>query len=46
MTRSVEDAALMMRTASRPDGRDPMSLPYQDLPWLDLGIDVRGLRLG
>jgi aspartyl-tRNA(Asn)/glutamyl-tRNA(Gln) amidotransferase subunit A len=46
MTRSVEDAALMMRTVSRPDGRDPMSLPYQDLPWLDLGTNPRGLRLG
>ena len=29
-----------------PGRRDPMSLPYQDLPWLDLGIDVKGLRLG
>ena len=27
----------MMRTLSRPDTRDTMSLPYQDLPWLDLG---------
>ena len=23
-----------------------MSLPYQDLPWLDLGIDIKGLRIG
>ena len=23
-----------------------MSLPYQDLPWLDLGIDIEGLRIG
>ena len=46
MTRSVEDAALMMRTLSRPDDRDVMSLPFQDLPWLDLDVDVRGLRLG
>jgi aspartyl-tRNA(Asn)/glutamyl-tRNA(Gln) amidotransferase subunit A len=46
MTRCVEDAALMIRTVSRPDERDPMSLPYQDLPWLDLRLNVRGLRLG
>ena len=46
MTRTVEDAALMMRSLSRPDVRDTMSLPPQDLPWLDLGIEVRGLRLG
>ena len=46
MTRTVRDAALMMKSLSRPDARDPMSLPYQDLPWLDLSIDIRGLRIG
>jgi Asp-tRNA(Asn)/Glu-tRNA(Gln) amidotransferase A subunit family amidase len=46
MTRHVEDAALMMRELSRPDWRDHMSLPHQDLPWLDLRIEVRGLRIG
>jgi len=46
MTRTVRDAALMMTSLTRPDHRDPMSLPYQDLPWLDLAIDVRGLRIG
>ncbi|MBM6594284.1 amidase [Microvirga pudoricolor] len=46
MTRTVEDSALMMRSLSRPDWRDTMSLPPQDLPWLDLGIDVKGLRIG
>ncbi|WP_404809928.1 amidase [Microvirga lenta] len=46
MTRTVRDAALMMRSLTRPDARDAMSLPYQDLPWLDLDIDVRGLRIG
>lgn len=46
MTRTVRDAALMMRSLSRPDVRDPMSLPYQDLPWLDLGIEVKGLKIG
>jgi aspartyl-tRNA(Asn)/glutamyl-tRNA(Gln) amidotransferase subunit A len=46
MTRTVRDAALMMRSLSRPDVRDAMSLPAQDLPWLDLNIDVKGLRIG
>jgi aspartyl-tRNA(Asn)/glutamyl-tRNA(Gln) amidotransferase subunit A len=46
MTRTVRDAALMMRSLSRPDVRDAMSLPYQDLPWLDLDIDIRGLKVG
>ncbi|MBD2749050.1 amidase [Microvirga sp. BT688] len=46
MTRTVRDAALMMTSLTRPDVRDAMSLPYQDLPWLDLGIDLKGLRIG
>lgn len=46
MTRSVRDAALMMTSLTRPDLRDPMSLPYQKLPWLDLDIDIKGLRIG
>jgi Asp-tRNA(Asn)/Glu-tRNA(Gln) amidotransferase A subunit family amidase len=46
MTRNVADAALMMATISRADARDFMSLPPQDLPWLSLDLDVRGLRLG
>ncbi|WP_249688683.1 amidase [Microvirga sp. 3-52] len=46
MTRTVRDAALMMKSLTRPDMRDPMSLPYQDLPWLDLDIDIKGLKIG
>lgn len=46
MTRTVRDAALMMQSLVRPDPRDPMSLPYQDLPWLDLNIELKGLRIG
>ncbi|WP_062191256.1 amidase [Caldimonas taiwanensis] len=46
MTRSVTDAALMMGPLSRPDARDHMSLPWQDLAWLDLDRDLKGLRLG
>ena len=46
MTRSVEDSALMMSVLSRPDERDHMSLPPADLPWQNLDIDVKGLRVG
>jgi len=46
MTRTVRDAALMMREISKPDERDTTSLPYQELPWLDLHAEVKGLRIG
>lgn len=46
MTRTVADAALAMRVLSRPDWRDGMSLPHQDIAWLDLDRDVKGLRIG
>ena len=46
MTRTVRDAALLMRELSRPDWRDTMSLPYQDIAWLDLERDPKGLRIG
>jgi Asp-tRNA(Asn)/Glu-tRNA(Gln) amidotransferase A subunit family amidase len=46
MTRSVADAALMMGPLTRPDWRDTMSLPFQNIAWGELDMDVRGLRLG
>ncbi len=49
MTRSVIDAALMMAALSKPDWRDTMSLPAQDLAWTDLTrrvVGLRGLRIG
>jgi aspartyl-tRNA(Asn)/glutamyl-tRNA(Gln) amidotransferase subunit A len=46
MARTVEDGALMMRELSKPDSRDTMSLPYSEQPWLDLDVEVRGLRIG
>ena len=46
MTRTVEDAALMMATLSRPDWRDATSLPPADIDWMNLSADVRGLRIG
>ncbi len=49
MTRTVDDAAWMMRVLCLPDARDSMCLPYQDIPWdnFDAGIQkLRGLRIG
>ena len=47
MTRTVADAALMMRELSRPDWRDATSLPPQtDIDWLDLRREIKGLKLG
>ena len=36
MTRTVTDAAMLMRVLSRPDARDTTSLPPQDIDWTAL----------
>jgi aspartyl-tRNA(Asn)/glutamyl-tRNA(Gln) amidotransferase subunit A len=46
MTRTVADAALAMSVLTRPDVRDTMSLPYQDIAWDQLDIELRGLKIG
>src|SRR5258706_1765845 len=46
MTRTVADTALMMGVLSRPDTRDPTSLPWQEIAWSALERDLRGLRIG
>ncbi len=46
MTRTVEDAALFMSVLSKPDFRDPMSLPPADIAWMDLERPLRGVRFG
>jgi len=46
MTRTVADAALMMGVLSRPDARDTMSLPWQDIAWQQLHREATGLRIG
>jgi aspartyl-tRNA(Asn)/glutamyl-tRNA(Gln) amidotransferase subunit A len=46
MTRTVDDNALMMSVLSRPDHRDGMSLPVQDIDWTNLAVNLRGLRIG
>ncbi len=49
MTRSVGDAALMMRALSWPDGRDSMSLPFAAIDWgnWDTPLSLlQGVRIG
>ena len=46
MTRSVDDAALMMATLSRPDARDYTSLPPEALDWRIAPARLDGLRIG
>ncbi len=46
MTRHVADSALMMATLSKPDARDYMSLPPQELDWPTKPANLRGLRIG
>src|SRR6266481_4645453 len=46
MTRTVDDAALMMSVLSRPDRRDGMSLPPDSINWKALDKSSRKLRIG
>jgi aspartyl-tRNA(Asn)/glutamyl-tRNA(Gln) amidotransferase subunit A len=46
MTRTVDDAALMMSVLSKPDRRDGMSLPPNDIHWKALDLPPRKLRIG
>ncbi|MBR0937382.1 amidase [Bradyrhizobium jicamae] len=46
MTRTVDDAALMMSVLSRPDRRDGMSLPALEVNWKAPEKSPRKLRIG
>ncbi len=46
MTRTVTDSALMMAALASPDWRDTMSLPAQDIEWMNLDRELKGLRIG
>lgn len=46
ITRSAEDAALLLSVISQPDPRDWTSLPPERLALDDLSVDVSGLRVG
>src|SRR5213592_4230232 len=45
LARTVDDAALMMSVLSRPDRRDGMSLPPNDINWKALDKPLRKLRI-
>ena len=46
MTRNVDDAALMMSVLSKPDPRDGMSLPPDDINWQALDLPPAKRRIG
>src|SRR3954451_3249049 len=46
MTRTVDDAALMMSVLSRPDRRDGMCLPPDNINWKALEKSPRKMRIG
>ena len=46
LTRSVDDAALMMATLAQPDARDYASLPPAALDWRIAPAALRGKRIG
>jgi aspartyl-tRNA(Asn)/glutamyl-tRNA(Gln) amidotransferase subunit A len=46
LTRTADDAALMMSVLSRPDRRDGMSLPALEINWKALEKSPRKLRIG
>ena len=46
MTRTVDDAALMMSVLSQPDWHDGMSLPPADIDWPALDASPKGKRIG
>src|SRR5712672_4385836 len=46
MTRTVDDAALLMAELSKPDPRDHMGLPAHEIAWKALEKSPRKLRIG
>ena len=46
MTRNVDDAALMMSVMAKPDRRDGMSLPPDNINWKALDKSPRKIRIG
>jgi aspartyl-tRNA(Asn)/glutamyl-tRNA(Gln) amidotransferase subunit A len=46
LTRTVDDAALMMSVMSKPDRRDGMRLPANDINWKSLDLPKRKLHIG
>jgi aspartyl-tRNA(Asn)/glutamyl-tRNA(Gln) amidotransferase subunit A len=45
LTRTVDDAALMMATLAQPDARDYTSLPPETLDWRLAPLDLKGVQI-
>ncbi|MGY2291196.1 amidase [Pseudomonas sp. SDO528_S397] len=45
MTRTVDDAVLMLHTIAQPDARDGLIGAPRTTPWLAPGADLKGLRI-
>ncbi|NBF12559.1 amidase [Pseudomonas sp. Fl4BN1] len=45
MTRTVDDAVLMLQTVARPDARDGLIGAPRNTPWLPHSTDLTGLRI-
>lgn len=46
MTPTVDDAAILMQTITRPDWRDATSLKHEDLNWDAGPAELRGMKIG
>jgi Asp-tRNA(Asn)/Glu-tRNA(Gln) amidotransferase A subunit family amidase len=47
LTRTVTDAALLMGALSKPDARDYMALPFQEIDWTaSPAVNLKGKKLG
>jgi len=46
MTRSVKDAALLMSVIARPDSRDFIALPFQELDFSSLQLEPKRIQIG
>ncbi|TPW32484.1 amidase [Martelella alba] len=46
MTRTVDDAVMVMPTITKPDWRDATSVKYENLDWNIAPANVKGLKIG
>ncbi len=46
MTRTVDDAVMILPTITKPDWRDTTAVNYQNLDWDVAPADVRGMKIG
>lgn len=46
MTPTVDDAAILMQTITRPDWRDATSLKHENIDWDTGPVELRGMKIG